>query len=387
MKRILALILCAALLAVVFTACGDPDDSSQFYWEQQSENPDSTNSSTTGEPSPANTGNRGIDYEAAFASYTPDTIMFTAGGFTVAWDELFFNLRSVLDSLVSSYGELPDLHEFMYDGRTYAQAVLDYAVDNVLVYRAVEYGAKQYGVTFSEDDHEYLQSEYEEMSKSYGGMEEFLTTLWEEDGISSLELFYYLYSIPYLAELIFKELYGADGSLLPDEDVEALTAFGGYLMAKHILRMKTEDGDDTPREEIDDILQQLDDYSGDDFDSFFDSLMFEHSDDAGGLASFPSGYLFQYGDMVPEFYDACVTMEIGEYSDAIETSYGFHIIYKLPVNYDEVPMYNYSQYDFRTLRGIVSQEAFSNKMNEWVSLLIPEYAPILFTLDLKEVFK
>ena len=389
MKRIILLILCAVMLSAFITACGASDNSTDYYWDPPSDgSSDNAASSGDGASSDNNGINKhGVDYEAAFAAFAPDTVMLVAGDYTVKWSELYFSLRSVLNSLISNYGELPDLSELMPEGIPYYEAVLNYAIDNAMVYRAIEYGAKKSGVTLSEDDHDYLKEEYGSIVDSYGGMDEFLNTLWEEDGISNFDLFYYLYSIPYLAELTFKELYGADGALIPDEEAAAQTASAGYIMAKHILRLKTEDGDDTPMREAEDILELLDNYDGEDFESFFDSMMYEYSEDAGGLSSFPNGYLFQYGDMVPEFYDACIALEAGSYSGLVETTYGFHIVYKLPVNYDEIPMYNYNQYDYRPLRGIVAQEMFNDNISEWVDLHVPEHTAEFDSMDITQIFK
>jgi len=366
MKKILLLILCIVLITVPLTSCNESGEA----------------------PAPsASIGIHGIDYNAAFASFPPETVMLVAGEYTITWAELYFNIRSVLNSLYSSYGEIPDLSEIMPDGTTYGDAVLNYAIDNALVYRAIELGAKTYGATLSDDDHMYLYDEYGSIAESYGGMDEFLEILWEEDGINSFDLFYYLYSIPYLAENTFTEQYGANGLLLPDEDVAENTVTGGYLMAKHILRLKSDDGDETPLRETEEILLLLEEYEGDDFDSYFDSLMYDHSEDAGGLSSFPNGYLFQYGDMVPEFYDACMALEIGQYSGVVETTYGYHIVYKMPLNYDEIPMYNYSQYDYRTLRGIIAQGLFNNSISDWVEHLSPVHTSEYDSMDIAEIFK
>ena len=380
MKRIATLALCLALLAPALAACSEPgvgiSPSQNYYWEGLEQPSDSGGA----DPVPQ------IDYDAAFAMFSPDAVMLTMGEYQITWAEMFFHLRSVLGSLISNYGGLPDLSELVSEDTTYAQAVMQYAIDNAVVYKAVEHGAKQYGVTFDAEDEETLQTEFVGMADTYGGIDEFLKILWEEDGIYSYDIFYYLYSIPYLLENIFDDVYGVDGELLTDEMVSELIGSEEYLMAKHILRMKTEDGDTVPLEETEEILRQLDEYEGDDFDAFFDSLMNENSEDAGGLASFPNGYLFQYGDMVQEFYNGCLSLEIGEYSRAVETTYGYHIIYRLPVSYDEVPMYYASQYDYRTLRSIAARGALNTELQEWVELMNPVKNPEFESLDLSALF-
>jgi parvulin-like peptidyl-prolyl isomerase len=50
-----------------------------------------------------------------------------------------------------------------------------------------------------------------------------------------------------------------------------------------------------------------------------------------GVASYPDGYLFQSGEMVAEFEDATAALEIGQVSGIVETTYGYHIIYRIPI--------------------------------------------------------
>lgn len=62
----------------------------------------------------------------------------------------------------------------------------------------------------------------------------------------------------------------------------------------------------------------------------FDSLMKEYSEDPG-LAQFPDGYTFTAGEMVSEFETAAFALSENQISPVIETSYGYHIIQRLPL--------------------------------------------------------
>ena len=50
-----------------------------------------------------------------------------------------------------------------------------------------------------------------------------------------------------------------------------------------------------------------------------------------GLAANPDGYAFTTGEMVQEFEDATRALEPGQISGLVESSYGYHIILRLPL--------------------------------------------------------
>ena len=138
------------------------------------------------------------------------------------------------------------------------------------------------------------------------------------------------------------------------------------------------------REAANKVLQQLLDYDGDDFDSFFNEMMIKHSEDPGSHSS-PNGYLFQKGMMVDAFYETAKALSIGEISGLVETSFGFHIIYRIPINPDEVPSAAASQGDSRSLRTIMAMEELSNKLETWIDDFEPEYTKEFESLDLTKM--
>ena len=386
LRNIAAIALCAVMLAAA-TGCSDKTDKTS---------PDEPSPPTISEPSnqepspseetPDGSDNYGIDYDAAFAAFAPDTVMISAGDYAVTWDELFFNIRSNIDGVIQNFGEIDDWSEIVYDGMSFADLILNYASENAMMYKTVSFGADQVGAALSPEDIDSMKEEYETAIEQYGGEEGFLKEVWEQNSISSLELYNYLSSTRYLVNAIFNLLYGENGEMVTDEDVAAFTAADGYLMAKHILRMRPEEGEDTALVEIEEILEQLDSYDGEDFEAFFDELMYEYTDDGDGLMWFPNGYLFQYGDMVQEFYDACIALEVGAYSGIVETSYGYHILYREPIGFDEIPYYYFRQGNYTTLRNIATLGMFDSAMYGWLDSLTPVYTDEYRSIDLLEIF-
>ena len=392
-KKIYAIILCAAVFVTLLAACSDdaeealPDEAPPQTLEPLPAEP--------AEDSEIDIQSYIIDYDEAFAAFSPDTIMMTIGDYTVTWAELYAFIRNNISAILQ-YGDIHDWSDIFYDDMSYADIVLKNAGETALTYKTVEYGAHKAGAVLSAEAVERMEEEYGMVAEQLGGEEELLKLLWDIDGISSRELFDYLRSVGYLIDATIAKMYGENGELLSDEDAAAYTILEGYLMAKHILRMKTEGDEDTALSEAEEILAKLDDYDGDDLHAYFNDLMWEFTEDINsyGYITFPDGYLFQYGDMVPEFYDACSALEIGAYSDIVETTYGFHIIYRLPIDFDTIPTGYFMQYeygmigeeDLMPLRNIIALELFDSEFGGWRDSLKVEYTSAYESLDLAKVF-
>lgn len=97
-----------------------------------------------------------------------------------------------------------------------------------------------------------------------------------------------------------------------------------YVTAKHILLLCDDSNKSSVKKEATKLLGKI--KNGADFDS----LMNELSEDPG-LVQYPQGYTFTYGEMVEEFEKAAFALKVGEISDIIETSYGYHIIKREPL--------------------------------------------------------
>ena len=65
--------------------------------------------------------------------------------------------------------------------------------------------------------------------------------------------------------------------------------------------------------------------ASDDMETLFASLADFHSEDTGRTA-YPTGYIFTEGTMVTEFEDAVKSLQPGELSGLVKSTYGYHII-------------------------------------------------------------
>lgn len=127
-------------------------------------------------------------------------------------------------------------------------------------------------------------------------------------------------------------------ALVPEATDEMLNNYVYHV--KHIL-IKTVDDQRQPlpddqiaekQKQAEELLAQL--QAADDLEAKFDELMNEYSEDGrnedGALAA-PDGYTATPGEMVAEFEEASLALGFGELSGLVKSTYGYHIILRLPV--------------------------------------------------------
>ena len=385
MKKLIVLILCAFILMIALVACTNTTD--DLIIDPIEEDPvDSELNDTPDET---------IDtapfvpifrvYDEAFATYSPDTVMIRNEGLIdVTWAELFSYMRPAVGALSEFFGDEPvDWYAQWDDELSCAEWVLQYAKDQALFNQAVEFGANLFGITLSEYDLTLIREENIELAMQWGSVEAFLEMLWEHYGIYSHELFDHLNSFIRLSELLIMEIH----SEITDEEIADLTANDGYIMIKHIYLNKHEYGGFQDASQlIEDILERVKTYNGEDFETFFDELIKMYSDDIQANELLSHGYLFRYGDVSQYFFEAAASLEINEFSGIIDSGEGYHIMYRIPINYDAIPFSFIAQNDHRSLRSLVAHSRFNVLHEEWFNMLKPEFTDEFYSIDIRELF-
>ena len=373
-KKLVALLLCASLLLSILFACNTPEvvDEVDVEDEQVDAVPDI-------EPP-----KEGIDFDAAIATFPPDTVMITAGELKFTWAELYVLLFSSVQEVlqISPFGI--DWSGEISHGITLEDYALMRATEEALNLMLFEYGAKDLGVTLSEELQIKHNQEIDALIENYGGIDELSKVLWENGGFYSFDVFERLVLLEYTSAYILIDLYGESGDALPEEDVADFVERYGFMMAKHIVILSEDN--DSAREEAEDILKQLKSkVNDDDFEEFFDSLMFELTEDPGVVMS-PEGYLFQFNDMVEPFSEACQALEIGQMSELVETEYGFHILLRLPIDYDSVPISAVQAGMIRNLWQLAAIENFEMLVQKWREEFNPVFTPEYDSIDIATIF-
>jgi hypothetical protein len=395
-KRVAAVALCAAITALTLAGCDGGGA------EAETSGTPSASVSPSPSPSPSPTppaadestdavapeeGGGEPDFGAARATLPADTVMMTVNGEQILWDEFFFSIYANISNVISYFGDLPAWDEQIMEGVTLRSYVDDAVFNEMVSGRAVKIGARVLGLSLTDEDAAQIDAQFANMEEQLGGAEglrEYLNGMY-----CSEELYRMIVETSYMQKLCFDEMYGEGGEKVSDSDIQRYAEDSGYLMAKHILKLTedaatreplTDDEIAKAREETEGILAQLNGYVGEDFEGFFDDLMFENSEDPG-LAGSPDGYLFGAGEMVPEFENATRQLTVGSHSGIVETDYGFHIIYRVPIDYDAVLGSGY------TLRYTAARDIFDRTaMTTWIGELDIELSDAYDALDIASIF-
>lgn len=355
--KITALFLAAILCLSVFCACGNTAEP-----EASPTDTPAADETVVSEPSVLTT----FDYKGAYESYAPDAVVMTVNGKEISWKEYYGWLFSVLEQFEMYMGT-----DFAWtDPYTDTLTIEDYAKYYTETmssqYSIVAAEAEKAGIELTEEEENAIDEMLISDAENYtgGDVDSFIEFL--EATFMDEEYYRYIQSCAIYYQRLYEEQFGANGEELSDADVEDFLTTNGFLYAKHILFLTTDETgaslDDAAKAEkkalAEDTLAQLKAINDqDELLAKFDELMNSLSEDTG-LAAYPNGYYFLPGEMVTEFEEGTKALENYNVSDIVETSYGYHIILRLPIG----PEDEYSE--GVTFRALASQYAFDTMIGE-----------------------
>ena len=179
---------------------------------------------------------------------------------------------------------------------------------------------EKYGLTLTEDELTALDRSNAEFVAAFGDASYF------RQALAMYDMTEYFFRYQSELEQLYQKLeayYMENGQILTaDADIRALLDTDAFVRCKHIL-IKNDAGEDPEanRTLAEQLLSRI--RSGEDFDT----LMQEYTEDPGIQAE-PSGYYFFRGEMEQTFEEASFALSVGEISDVVESSYGYHIIWR-----------------------------------------------------------
>ena len=266
--------------------------------------------------------------------------VLTADGVEIPADMYLFwlyNCASYIDSYLQMYGSALDWAQELDDGLTMLDYVRDSVLDATRQQVAVEKLAEQYGVTLGAEELAAFAEQRAEYVEYFGSEEEYLKQvdllgLGEEswDRINRAD---YLYQGLYT-------LYMDASSPLYCPDEQFTDQLGEYVTADHILLLSYDPTTYTALSEEETaakqaLAQQLCDQirASNDPIAEFEKLADEYSEDAD-RPNYPTGFTFTKGEMMESFETAAFELAENTVSDVVETSYGWHIILRRPLEED-----------------------------------------------------
>lgn len=407
MKKILALLLCLSMM-MALCACGGT--SIESY-----EDDTAAEIAETGEV--AETGEAAAVVESAgltdfsgpcYDAYAGDTVVGTVNGEDVTWMEYFYWMNyyvQYVQQLAAAYGVSLTGWEAneVSSTDTNAQVIQTNVEYAVIQHHVVMTKAAELGITLNDEDLASIAQVFELNADAAVGdgdgaataeeLAAFETYLTEQN--VDREFFDWLTEVTLLADKIFLETYGVAGEAYPDEDVAAFVAENGLMGAKHILLL-TQDmttGEALSEDEIaaqkslaEDLLSQLQ-AAGDQtaMIELFDRLTAEYTEDTG-YAAYPEGYIFGEGEMVAEFENAVKALDENYgLSEVVESSYGYHIILRIPVAPDASLGTDGNGNDV-SLRNYAASAAFNSDMETWMTEADAVWNEDFQTVDMAGIF-
>lgn len=301
-----------------------------------------------------------IDYDAMFKSRNPEEVVMTVNGKEVSWNEFFYWIRY--------YAEYIQYYMDMYkyygmdirwtdpadeEGTmTLADSVTTDAKNHMVSICTIENYAEEVGFTLPEEIEKQMEADIRADIAEYcgeGATEEDFDALLRETDYLSLDIYKRYSRINYLYQNLFNLLYGENGEKVSDEDALKYLEDNSYMRANHILFMTIDPAtgealdDDTVAEKlalaektaaelrkIKDTKKLL---------KRFSELKTKYDEDTG-KAAYPDGYVFPSGQMVAEFEDGWKSLADYEISDPVLTTYGYHVMIRLPHDPDATVEYS-----------------------------------------------
>jgi len=342
-----------------------------------------------------------LDYEAIRALYPADTAAITLEGEVMDWDLYADWLRTnglqyeeYFKQMAAYYGVAADWTGSIGDGTgaTYAKGLLNETNDTLASFMAIKALAKEKGISL---DEEALKSlEPEAMAHQILGENATVEQLAEElenTSHMSVNAFRFYSEALDLYTLLAQELYGTQGEKLTEEEITADLTEHGYISAHHILFMTIDPmtGKELEADVVAEKLKQANEIveelraikDQDELLKRFKEIKDQYCEDTGKTA-YPDGYTFTPGTMVQVFEDTVKALKDYEVSEPVQSSYGYHIIMRLPLGADSL-LFS-PQGTPQTARVTVAQEKITHDLDDYFAAHPPVYAEGLEDLDLTQ---
>ncbi|MGN1410904.1 MAG: peptidylprolyl isomerase [Oscillospiraceae bacterium] len=405
-RKILIGLLSITMMTTLFTGCGNQDDTTDDTSTEDTSTTDSASNDTDNNSDDETTTTTrvtlpdNIDYNTEIT----DGIVMNISGYDIDIEEYryyFLNLKRYFDSGDESYWTGQEVAEVTdEDGNVTVEAKtaeedtrekLSALKEHVITYLTnnycVELLAKDNNISLTDDELKEVEENYNEIKKSYESEETRDFDTFEEylnSTYCTKELYMKSLTRQALESKVIRALYEDDAreNIIPQ-----------YYHCKHILlstlnlQYETETAPDDATDEEKTAIDEKNTQNAEEAKSEikkkaeevlikvnagedFDKLIAEYNEDPGETqnedGSF-DGYYFKSGSMVQEFEDAFMQLEDNQTSDIVETSYGYHIIKRLPLDeqYIDDNILSFIMYDMSTGETTQYYDDYVSKADEY----------------------
>ena len=329
--------------------------------------------------------------DAASKKYDGSAVVATVNGTEVTWKLYYYLLGNLTSQFINYTMAIPDFSTDVGDGTTLQDALRETLEARMKYYTVPLIEAEARGLT--ETVNAEVETQWQNVVEQYGGVDALMEAI--ESAYLDEPTYRTLLSSNAAFNAIMENTYGLNGEKLSDEDVLAWANDNDYLRCKHILFL-TENADGTNmtdeekaeiRKEAEAALKELRALESDReaLLARFDELMADADDP--GMTTFPDGYTFTSGQMVQEFEDGTRALEDYALSDIVESSYGCHIILRLPLDPEGKTLSQDSGTgDYMTLRADAANELFNAMLLDWIDTAEVEWQGEFGTMDYNELF-
>ena len=296
-----------------------------------------------------------VDCDALYALHPAEEVVAHVGGRDVTWGEYFqhfctyiSNIEEYMMQSVLYYGTSIAWND-TYDeasGLRWKDLPGIYAGEQLRQYAAIANFAEENGIALSAENAALADSVIEQAKLSACGGdasdEEFNEYL--RESYLTEPLYRKLVEASLLYQQMFTDLYGENGSGVSDEDAVGYMEENGYIHADCIL-FATRDsttGESFGEEETKAIKDRAalaaselrEETDAEKRFTLFEEYKKEYDGDSA-RSYFPNGYTYTAGSLgIPGFEEAAVGLEEYGTADVLESSYGYYVIMRLPLDPD-----------------------------------------------------
>ena len=321
------------------------------------------------------------DFDAMFSSHAPHEVVAFVNGHEVTWEDYFYFYYSSASSLYdmmkyyANFGSEVSWND-VYDpsgGITFAQLPVINAGQDIMRFLSIADFTEAAGITLNESSEAILAEMYLADVGSYSSEQDPAAAFASYLASVRLpeDLYYFLSRTNVLYQQAFTDLYGVNGSSVPDDAALSYLKENGYISGIHIYfpfnnaytgEVESEDAIRARREQAASLVADLnavEDVQG--RRSLFDSYRTDLDEDPVSFY-FPDGYTICGGYIPDELFTALRSAEDCSVL-SVEVSSGLYVAMKLPPNPDGLTGYS-EQGTPLTARALYANEDYAARLDK-----------------------